>query len=104
MLNMPQKSNTEHPLMKTEQNFQKNLFAKDMNMLRNREGLHAPLKIFMEKNAFKHTGRLSFLQSAKPHLDCLSGEDEMIRFEDFLGASDYTELQNSSVAVGSIHK
>lgn len=100
---MPQ-INTEHPLMKSEGNFQKHLFAKDMNMLRNREGLHAPLKIFMEKNAFKHTGRLPFLQSSRPHLDCLSGEDEMIRFEDFLGVNDYSEIQNSSVAVTSIHK
>lgn len=44
------------------QHFQ-NEYTMNMQMLRSREGLHAPLKIAMERQAFKTVGRLPCLQS-----------------------------------------
>lgn len=43
--------------------YEKNAFERDMQMLRKYEGLHAPLKLAMERQAFKSVGRLACLPS-----------------------------------------
>lgn len=53
----------DHPLRNSELNHGKHNFNLQMEMLRNREGLHAPLKIGMELFASKQVGRLPFLKS-----------------------------------------
>lgn len=53
----------DHPLRNSELNHDKHNFNLQMEMLRNREGLHAPLKIGMELFACKQVGRLPFLKS-----------------------------------------
>lgn len=98
----------------------------NMQMLRTREGLHAPLKIAMERQAFKTVGRLPCLQSryaatinaqntktqklhfmiylfSNAHLDVLSGRDELIDFTDFLGGAEFSEKMTNPHAVVAKH-
>ncbi|XP_059611978.1 proteasome maturation protein [Phlebotomus argentipes] len=80
-----------HPLKLSEENFEAHRNTLNMNMLRNREGLHAPLKMTMEVQAVKKTGRLPFLQSSNASLDSLTGRDLNIDFSDFLSAPEFCE-------------
>jgi len=92
-----------HPLKSSEENFEKNAFERDMQMLRKYEGLHAPLKLAMERHAFKNVGRLACLPSSNAHLDVLSGRDEMIDFSDFLGGHEFSEKLTNPHAVVAKH-
>ncbi|KAG4066012.1 hypothetical protein HA402_001259 [Bradysia odoriphaga] len=88
-----------HPLKSAEENHEQSVFERDMQMLRKFEGLHAPLKLAMERHAFKTVGRLACLPSSNAHLDVLSGRDEMIDFTDFLGGAEYSEKLTNPHAV-----
>nr|CAG4646719.1 EOG090X0J8E [Macrothrix elegans] len=56
----------------------------DMKMLRNMQGLHAPLRLHMEKAAVKDIGHLPCLFRHNALQDALTGRDTTFEFEDFL--------------------
>lgn len=60
-------------------------------MLRNYQGLHAPLRLAMEQRCAGRVGRLSFLPSSHAMADVLSGRDTDIDFEDFLNPEEFKE-------------
>lgn len=70
-----------------------------MQMLREREGLGAPLKITMELNSVAKTGHLPFLPSSNLHRDVLLGRDEIVDFSDFLNTPEFSELTRQPHAV-----
>ncbi|XP_075152827.1 proteasome maturation protein [Haematobia irritans] len=81
-----------HRLRDSEANYDTHQYNLHMQMLRNREGLNAPLKMGMELHAARQIGRLPFLQSSRMMEDVLLGRDEMIGFEDFLGVPENVEF------------
>lgn len=81
----------DHPLKASEANFENKALGLNMRMLRQHEGLGAPLRIMMEMNAYKRVGHLSCLPSSRIHLDVITGRDEMIDFTDFLGGAEFSE-------------
>ncbi|KAK4016458.1 proteasome maturation protein isoform X2 [Daphnia magna] len=56
----------------------------NMRMLRTMQGLHAPIRLHMEKLAVKDIGHLPCLHRHNAMLDALTGKDTTIEFEDFL--------------------
>lgn len=108
-----------HRLHNSEANYDKHHYELSMNMLRNHEGLGAPLKMGMELHAARQIGRLPFLQSRwgvfdtfifcinadlNSHSsnimeDVLLGRDEMIGFSDFLNVPENNEYMRQPHAV-----
>jgi len=63
-----------------------------MRVLRATQGIHAPLRIQMEKKATSQAGgRLPFLHSERLGLQVLSGMDTSIAFEDVLNTPENKE-------------
>lgn len=52
----------------------------NMILLRNTQGLHAPLRIAMEVKAAEKIGRLPFLPSSNVMRDILLGQDQDMRY------------------------
>lgn len=71
----------------------------NMVMLRNVQGLHAPLRIAMERNAAKKIGRLPFLPSSNIMLDVLTGRDIEVGPEDIYGIPEFIEVGGQPHAV-----
>ncbi|XP_055836983.1 proteasome maturation protein [Episyrphus balteatus] len=88
-----------HKLKDSELNYDKHRLDLSMQMLRNREGLNAPLKLGMELHAARQIGRLPFLQSSHLMEDVLLGRDELIEFGDFLGVPENSEVMRQPHAV-----
>ncbi|GJQ65212.1 hypothetical protein Trydic_g7348 [Trypoxylus dichotomus] len=88
------KSNLDcaHPLAVSEKNYYKNRENLNMVMMRNSQGLHAPLKYTMEYNAAKRIGHLPFLPSSNVMLDVLTGKDIEIGPEDIFNISEFREV------------
>lgn len=70
-----------------------------MQILREREGLAAPLKISMELNSVAKTGHLPFLPSSNLHRNVLLGRDEIIDFCDILNTGEFSEFNRQPHAV-----
>lgn len=68
-------------------------------MLRNIQGLHAPLQLTMELQAANKIGRLPFLPSSGFMSDILMGRDEEMGFEDFLNTVEFREQMAQPHAV-----
>nr|SVE74570.1 EOG090X0J8E [Daphnia barbata] len=64
----------------------------DMRMLRTMQGLHAPIRLHMEKLAVKDLGHLPCLHRHNAMLDALTGKDSTIEFEDFLNNQQDLEI------------
>ncbi|XP_055333335.1 proteasome maturation protein-like [Paramacrobiotus metropolitanus] len=62
-------------------------------MLRSTQGIHAPLRLQMEKFLVKQPSRNSVMPSSNLHLDVLNGKDETIDLEDVLNAPEYWEKE-----------
>lgn len=60
-------------------------------MLRNTQGLHAPLKMSMELKAARKIGHLPFLSSSNLMTDVLLGRDCQMSHEDFLNPVEFRE-------------
>ncbi|XP_076289402.1 proteasome maturation protein [Lasioglossum baleicum] len=88
-----------HPLEASERNFQKNRDCMNMALLRNTQGIHAPIRIAMELKATEHIGRLPFLPSSNLMRDVLLGRDEDIGFEDILNTPEFREQMGQPHAV-----
>lgn len=70
-----------------------------MVMLRNTQGLHAPLRIGMELKAASKIGRLPFLQSSNAMFDSLTGRDVDIGPEDVFNTPEFREIAGQPHAV-----
>ncbi|KAK6976754.1 proteasome maturation protein [Biomphalaria glabrata] len=75
---------TVHPLQASEMVWQDHQMKMDFVMLRNSQGLHAPLKLQMEHFAVSQMQRLPCLHSSNLMMDTLTGADDLIKFEDIL--------------------
>lgn len=83
-----------HPLECTEKNFLQNQELLDFKMLRNTQGLQAPLKLQMERAVASKIQRLPCLPSSMVALDSLMGTDESIGFDDFLNVQGDLEVMS----------
>ncbi|XP_076749735.1 proteasome maturation protein [Xylocopa sonorina] len=88
-----------HPLEASEKCYEKNRTRMNMVLLRNTQGLHAPMRIAMELKAAEKIGRLPFLPSSNMMRDVLLGKDEEIGFEDILNIPDFIEEMSQPHAV-----
>nr|CAG4647563.1 EOG090X0J8E [Megafenestra aurita]SVE92775.1 EOG090X0J8E [Megafenestra aurita] len=64
----------------------------DMRMLRTMQGLHAPIRLHMEKLGVKDIGHLPCLHRHNALLDALTGKDTTLDFEDFLNNPQDSEI------------
>lgn len=71
----------------------------NMTMLRNIQGLHAPLRIAMELKAAKQVGHLPFLHSSNVMKDSLTGRDLEIGPEDVFNTAEFQEIVGQPHAV-----
>jgi len=83
--NLARPSGSRHPLEQSEAQWEEHQDKIRMTILRNTQGLHAPMKLMMERRAASQVGRLPCLPSHRVALDVLTGRDEDIGFEDVLG-------------------
>ncbi|XP_068627950.1 proteasome maturation protein [Battus philenor] len=88
-----------HPLETSERNYHLNEEKMNMAMLRNIQGLHAPLKLTMEMKFTKKIGRLPFLPSSNLQHEVLTGRHLDIGFEDILNTPDFCEVAGQPHAV-----
>ncbi|XP_028158074.1 proteasome maturation protein [Ostrinia nubilalis] len=93
------KIGVSHPLQTSEKNYHLNEEKMNMAMLRNIQGLHAPLKLTMEKKYSSKVGRLPFLPSSNLQHDVLTGKYLDIGFEDILNTQDLCEVAGQPHAV-----
>ncbi|KAH0956368.1 hypothetical protein HN011_009419 [Eciton burchellii] len=92
-----------HPLEASEKNYQKHQDRMNMILLRNTQGLHAPLRMAMELKATEKIGRLPFLSSSNAMRDALLARDLDIGFEDIFNTSEFKEQMGQSHAVVEHH-
>lgn len=71
----------------------------NMTILRNTQGLHAPLRVNMELKAAKQVGRLPFLQSSNIMHDVLTGRDLEIGPEDVFNTAEFKETMGQPHAM-----
>ncbi|XP_022900006.1 proteasome maturation protein [Onthophagus taurus] len=95
------KSNLEvpHPLISSERGYAKNREMMNLTMMRNTQGLHAPLRYTMECQAAKKIGHLPFLPSSNIMLDVLTGNDIEIGPQDIFGTPEFREIVGQPHAV-----
>ena len=55
----------------------------DFNVLKQAQGIHAPLRLMMERKLCKDVGRLPFLPSSNLMLEVLEGREDDLDFSDF---------------------
>ena len=77
-----------HPLEASEGRWNEHQDKIRMTVLRNTQGIHAPFRLHMERRAASQVSRLPFLPSHHVALDVLTGNDECVGFEDFLGGQE----------------
>nr|XP_026693438.1 proteasome maturation protein-like [Ciona intestinalis] len=74
---------SSHPLEKSEREYDDKMKQMNFNMLRNSQGIHAPLRKQMELTAInKATTRLPFLPTSNLSQDILNGNDACISIQD----------------------
>jgi proteasome maturation protein len=73
-----------HPLEYCEKHYHENREKNDFLMLRNIQGLHAPLRLKTEREIASRMQRLPGLPSSNLMSDILTGRLDTIDFEDFL--------------------
>ncbi|CAH2062839.1 unnamed protein product, partial [Iphiclides podalirius] len=88
-----------HPLEVSERNYHLNEEKMNMAMLRNIQGIHAPLKLSMETKFTKKIGRLPFLPSSNLQNDVITGRYLDIGFEDILNTPELCEVAGQPHAV-----
>lgn len=54
-----------------------------LDLLKKTQGIHAPLRLLMEKKLASGVGRLPFLKSSNLMLDVIDGRQEYLDFSDF---------------------
>ncbi|XP_055542103.1 proteasome maturation protein isoform X1 [Wyeomyia smithii] len=90
---------TVHPLKQSELNYDQHRQNLNLQMLRNREGLAAPLKLTMELKSMSRVGHLPFLPSTNVGRDVLTGRDELVEFGDIFNLEENSEILRQPHAV-----
>ncbi|GAU88039.1 hypothetical protein RvY_00810 [Ramazzottius varieornatus] len=85
------KSTEVHPLELSELLNTDNYDQVRYAMLRSTQGIHAPLRLQMEKFLVEQPSRMSVFPPSHLHLEVLNGKDETIDFEDVLNAPEFWE-------------
>ncbi|XP_033113457.1 proteasome maturation protein-like [Anneissia japonica] len=75
-----------HPLEYSEKHYVENQQEITMQMLRNTQGLHAPLKLRLEQHMLKQIPKGPCIASTNVGLETLTGEDETIDVKDVFNA------------------
>ncbi|CAH1159475.1 unnamed protein product [Phaedon cochleariae] len=88
-----------HPVASSEREYRNNIDKMNMTMLRNTQGLHAPLRIAMELKSAKKIGRLQFLPSSNIMHDILTGRDLEVGPEDVFNTPEFLELSGQPHAM-----
>lgn len=73
-----------HPLEYSEKNWDANREQMDFTMLRNMQGIHAPLRLNMERRTAAQMRRLPCLPSSNIMLNSLTGKLDTVDFDDVL--------------------
>merc|ERR1739848_765627 len=73
-----------HPLEHSERHWQENQQQMDFAMLRNMQGVHAPMRLGMERHTAAQMQRLPCLPSSRLMLDSLTGRLDGIDYDDVL--------------------
>lgn len=73
-----------HPVEEIQKNFKQKNEEMNFSTLRKIQGIHAPLKLKMERIAVSKVGHLPCLPSSNLMLDTLTGQDELVDFGDIL--------------------
>lgn len=81
-----------HPLAHSEKNYRPNKDRMNLQILRNVQGLHAPLRIAMEFKSAKKVGHLPFLKSSNIMYESLTGQDLEIGPEDNFNTGEFIEV------------
>lgn len=81
-----------HPLAHSERNYRQNQDRMNLQVLRNIQGLHAPLRISMELKSAKKVGHLPFLKSSNVMYDSLTGRDLEVMPEDIFNTKEFCEV------------
>ncbi|GAB6033261.1 hypothetical protein CHUAL_012862 [Chamberlinius hualienensis] len=71
-----------HPLEISEKKFDLSRRQMDFSVLQKVQGIHAPLRLTMERQAAAKIQRLPFMSSSHLMIDTLMGKDDEIGFED----------------------
>lgn len=71
----------------------------NMQVLRNTQGLHAPLRIAMELKSASKVGHLPFLKSSNIMMESLTGRDLEIMPEDLFNTGEFSEVAGMPHAV-----
>ncbi|XP_014470953.1 PREDICTED: proteasome maturation protein [Dinoponera quadriceps] len=100
---MQQKISYMHPLQASEKSYRKNQNHMNMVLLRNTQGMHAPLRIAMELKTTEKIGRLPFLSSSNVMRDVLLGTDQDIGFQDIFNTPEFREQMGQPHAVVESH-
>jgi len=83
---------SNHPLEFSERNYVKNQEGNDFAMLQRIQGIHAPLRLKVERDVASKIQRMPGLQSSNLMSDILAGRLDDIDFEDILGDPMNAEL------------
>ncbi|XP_071951686.1 proteasome maturation protein-like [Antedon mediterranea] len=88
-----------HPLEYSEKHYDGNQDELTMRMLRNTQGLHAPLKLRMEKHMLKQIPKGPCIASTNIGLETLTGEDLDIDVKDVYNAPEDAEVMGHPQAM-----
>ena len=88
-----------HGLELSEKTYAARTDAMHMQILKDTQGLHAPLRLLMEREAASKVGRLPFLTSSNLMTDILTGRDEDIGPEHLLNTPDDSEVAGTPLMV-----
>ncbi|XP_014260284.1 proteasome maturation protein [Cimex lectularius] len=80
-----------HPLELSEKNYDLKEWKMQMTILRNTQGLHAPIKLGAELWAAKQVGRLPFMESSGLATATIKSTDDMLDFTDILSLPEQDE-------------
>lgn len=101
-----QKSSLEagHPVEVSEKSYDRVAEARQMEHLRSMQGLHAPLRIQMERRAVQRAGHLPCMTQRSSLLDdVITGKDETIAPSDLFGKPENFEGLSTPHAVLEKH-
>jgi len=80
--------NTQSDLRNRLQNWDETQDNVKLNMLRNAQGLHAPMRVLMERKIVSRNPHMPSLPQSNLHLDILMGRDETIEPSDIFDMCD----------------
>merc|ERR1719231_954620 len=82
-----------HPVQAIQDNWLRNELDTKHRVMANVYGAHMPMQIRMELDILSQVQRLPGLPSSRLGLETILGRDEMIDYEDFLGAPNDSEVE-----------